>query len=199
MRTSGPAIARYVGKYISKGIEARRDLGWKGVRFLNISKQARAGTMQFSNVNAGMDLWRSKVAMVAKWLRTDEISSRLGKSWAWKYGSIIRNILPDKYVSQSASDADWGYRGGRRIRYGGQDVPLGVWQDRFGLIKPIFIREPWKQHSVSEEYPFSHPNEEIRIFLIYQTSDISKSHFIDLRNVAKTNDPCPTLTLKASV
>jgi hypothetical protein len=98
------AITKYVGKYISKHIEARKDID-KGVRLVRYSANARAGTTRFMFNSSGSSNWRYKVALFASILQErhpetlinslDHIRGLLGKRWAYRHREFILS-LPDR-------------------------------------------------------------------------------------------------------
>ena len=62
VRTTIEAMARYVGKYIGKAIEVRKEED-KGVRLVRYSRGARAGTTRFQFNTEGSSEWRRKTAI----------------------------------------------------------------------------------------------------------------------------------------
>ena len=98
VKTNIEAMAKYVGKYISKHVEVRLPED-KGVRLVRYSKGARAGTTRFMFNSEGSAEWRRKVATFAEIVKTrnpdEEISSLsdltrvLGKRWAYHHRDYI--------------------------------------------------------------------------------------------------------------
>ena len=98
VKTNIEAMAKYVGKYISKHVEVRLPED-KGVRLVRYSKGARAGTTRFMFNTEGSTEWRRKVATFAEIVKTrhpdEEISSLsdltrvLGKRWAYHHRDYI--------------------------------------------------------------------------------------------------------------
>ena len=95
------AMAKYVGKYISKHIEARSPED-KGVRLVRYSKGARAGTTRFQFQSQGSTEWRRKVATFAqivqdshpeqKITELSDLTRVLGKRWAYRHRDYILAI-----------------------------------------------------------------------------------------------------------
>jgi hypothetical protein len=98
IKSSTEAIAKYVGKYISKHMEARQ-LDDKGVRLVRYSKGARAGTTRFQFHTHGSAEWRRKLAIFAQIVQDRhptqkvseiaDITKVLGKRWAYKHREFI--------------------------------------------------------------------------------------------------------------
>ena len=98
VKTNIEAMAKYVGKYISKHVEARLPED-KGVRLVRYSKGARSGTTRFMFNSDGSTEWRRKVATFAEIVKArhpdEDISSLsdltrvLGKRWAYHHRDYI--------------------------------------------------------------------------------------------------------------
>lgn len=92
------AIAKYVGKYISKHIEARKDED-KGVRLVRYSRGARAGTTRFQFLSNGSAEWRRKLAIFGQIVQDqhpeqavtciEDLTRILGPNWAYKHREYI--------------------------------------------------------------------------------------------------------------
>ena len=95
------AMAKYVGKYIGKAIEARNPDD-KGVRLVRYSRGARAGTTRFQFHSEGSVEWRRKVATFAVLVQRrypderiaglKDLSRVLGKRWAYHHRETIRSL-----------------------------------------------------------------------------------------------------------
>lgn len=95
------AMAKYVGKYISKHIEARTPED-KGVRLVRYSNGARAGTTRFQFQSQGSAEWRRKLATFAqivqdshpeeKITQLSDLTRVLGKRWAYRHREYILAI-----------------------------------------------------------------------------------------------------------
>ena len=95
------AMAKYVGKYIGKAIEARSPED-KGVRLVRYSRGARAGTTRFQFHSEGSSEWRRKVATFAALVQMKypderiselhDLSRVLGKRWAYYHRETIISI-----------------------------------------------------------------------------------------------------------
>jgi len=98
VKSSIEAMAKYVGKYISKHIEART-LEDKGVRLVRYSRGARAGTTRFMFQSDGSQAWRRKVATFAQIVQSQhpeqkvselsDLARILGKRWAYNHRDYI--------------------------------------------------------------------------------------------------------------
>lgn len=92
------AMAKYVGKYISKHIEVRTRED-KGVRLVRYSKGARIGTTRFQFKSPGSAEWRRKVATFAEIVKArhpgeevtelSDLTRLLGKRWAYHHRDYI--------------------------------------------------------------------------------------------------------------
>lgn len=101
VRSSTEAIANYVGKYISKNMDARRDNQDKGVRLVRYSRGARAGTTHFQFYRSSRD-WRRKVALFAAIVQAhhpeasvcclSDFSKILGPRWAYNNRAFIASL-----------------------------------------------------------------------------------------------------------
>jgi hypothetical protein len=95
------AMAKYVGKYISKHIESRNPED-KGVRLVRYSKGSRAGTTRFQFQTPGSQEWRRKLATFAqivqdshpeeKITQLSDLTRVLGKRWAYRHRDYILAI-----------------------------------------------------------------------------------------------------------
>lgn len=100
IRSNESAISKYVGKYISKHIEARKEED-KGVRLVRYSQGAKSGTTRFSFYSPGSIEWRRKVKAFAELVsRTkgvqinelSDLSRHLNKRWAYHHRDFILAI-----------------------------------------------------------------------------------------------------------
>jgi len=101
VKSSIEAMAKYVGKYISKHMEVRENRD-KGVRLVRYSKGARAGTTRFQFQSGGSREWRRKVATFAQIIQNEyphrrinelkDLSEVLGKRWAYHHRDFILNL-----------------------------------------------------------------------------------------------------------
>lgn len=101
IRSTVEAISKYVGKYIAKHIEVRKDED-KGVRLVRYSQGARAGTTRFSFNSNGSKNWRYKLSLFAEImsqrlgvvLTYSDFRKYVGPKWAYHYRDFIMS-LPD--------------------------------------------------------------------------------------------------------
>ena len=101
VRTNIEAMAKYVGKYVSKHVQARLPED-KGVRLVRYSKGARAGTTRFMFNTAGAAEWRRKVATFAEIVKShhpdeqisnlSDLTRVLGKRWAYYHRDYILEL-----------------------------------------------------------------------------------------------------------
>ena len=96
VRSTGEGVARYVGKYIGKHMEARRDDD-KGFRLVRYSQGWRIATTRFQWATEGAQLWRLKLRAFA-WLMASQrgcsptmagLASALGPRWAYQWREFI--------------------------------------------------------------------------------------------------------------
>lgn len=102
VRSSTEAIAKYVGKYIAKNIDARRASQDKGVRLVRYARNARAGTTRFQFNSAGGKEWRRKLAIFAGIVNADnpaacitdigDFSRVLGPNWAYLCSPFVYSL-----------------------------------------------------------------------------------------------------------
>ncbi|MCP3929937.1 MAG: replication endonuclease, partial [Bacteroidetes bacterium] len=97
IKSTADGVAKYVGKYISKSVEARLPED-KGVRLVSYSKEARIGSTRFSFVSEGSREWRFKVSQFSEFVaqkhrirkcRYEDLKRLEGKTWAWKWRDLI--------------------------------------------------------------------------------------------------------------
>ena len=101
IRKTAEAMARYVGKYISKHIDCREHQD-KGVRLVRYSRGARCGTTRFTFLTSGSAEWRRKCATFAVIVQAhfpdqtindiSDFSKVLGKRWAYKNREFILDL-----------------------------------------------------------------------------------------------------------
>ena len=94
IRKNGEAMARYVGKYISKHIGQRNDES-KGVRLISSSRGWAKNSCKFSWNTPNAKDWRKKLRLFAKLHGCSELyqlNEKLGPGWAYKYTQDIMDI-----------------------------------------------------------------------------------------------------------
>lgn len=103
VKSTSEGIARYVGKYISKGVQCRIPDD-KGVRLVSYSKGAKIGSTRFSFVSLGSRKWRNKMKVFSQLvaerydkpkIEYEDLKILLGSKWCWKYSDLIV-LLPEK-------------------------------------------------------------------------------------------------------
>ena len=108
IRKSEEAMARYIGKYISKCI-ANRKPEHRGVRFVRYSRGFRVCSSQFAWNTPRAWLWRRKIALLAEkfGLTTMEEATKLwGQRWAYKFAPLIQAIKLTEWPSALHAVAD---------------------------------------------------------------------------------------------
>ena len=106
IRSNAEAMARYIGKYISKHI-GQRDASSKGVRLISSSRGWVKNSANFAWNTAGAQEWRRKLKFFAMSIGCQEfyqITEVLGPKWAYKYSSDIFEIY--KYVDRVYANKD---------------------------------------------------------------------------------------------
>lgn len=101
IQSNQQAIARYVGKYISKTIGTRIEED-KGARLVNYSRGWSKNSMQFAWYTPGSQEWRRKVRLFAEYTGCSDLyqlSEKFGSDWCYKYAEFIYGI--DKTLSQN--------------------------------------------------------------------------------------------------
>lgn len=102
VRSTSEGIAKYVGKYIAKHVDKRRQDD-KGLRLVRYSEGSKNTTNQFAWYSPAARLWRAKLRTFAKEYSIheyDELSRVLGSRWAYKFrDAIASTIVPDEELS----------------------------------------------------------------------------------------------------
>lgn len=100
IRKNAEAMARYVGKYISKHIGSRSEQD-KGVRLVNYSRGWTKNSMRFAWHTENAQKWRDKL----KWFAVAngctemyQLSEKLGPGWAYKYMDEIINVYRNPHL-----------------------------------------------------------------------------------------------------
>lgn len=94
VKTNAEAMARYVGKYVSKHIDSRAEED-KGVRLISYSKGWERNSVNFAWHTENSQEWRRKLALFASYVGCDDIyqvSDKLGPCWAYRYAETIMQI-----------------------------------------------------------------------------------------------------------
>jgi hypothetical protein len=95
IKSSAEAMARYVGKYISKHI-GQREPDNKGVRLISTSRGWAKNSVRFGWNTDNAKLWRKKLRIFAMNHGCEEmyqLSEKLGPGWAYKYADDIDNAF----------------------------------------------------------------------------------------------------------
>lgn len=102
VRSSSEAVARYVGKYISKNHQQRQERD-RHVRLVEYSGGARMAVTRFAWCTENAAQWRAKVATFAgiaaarlgrDVLSIEDLSAVLGPRWAYRHREFIFELPP---------------------------------------------------------------------------------------------------------
>lgn len=96
VKSTGEAIAKYVGKYIAKHI-GQRESRDKGVRLVRYSRGACYTATRFQFQSQRSRLWRHQVALFAKKHGCQDevaLAEKFGARWAWNKRAEIMAIEP---------------------------------------------------------------------------------------------------------
>lgn len=94
IRTNKDAMAYYIGKYISKAIDARSESS-KGVRLISYSRSWVKNSVNFQWHTEGSQLWRKKLQLFAAMNGCESfyhLTDKLGTGWAYKHADTIFNL-----------------------------------------------------------------------------------------------------------
>jgi len=97
VRTNKEGIGKYIVKYLSKGLMARRKDGRRVRLTAYCRKVKRAVHLPFAWVSSGARLWRKKVGMTAERFGCkdlDGLSRLFGKHWAYHLKDLIAALIP---------------------------------------------------------------------------------------------------------
>lgn len=122
IKSGADAIARYVGKYISKHIGSRKE-EQKGVRLISYSKGWIRNGCQFAWNTKNASEWRRKLALFAQRHGCQEfyqLSAKLGPGWAYKYAQDIMEI--DQVIMEEKINAKHEGREIARREYQDQTI-----------------------------------------------------------------------------
>lgn len=115
---SGPdAIARYVGKYISKHVGCRTE-EQKGVRLISYSGSWIRNSCRIAWNSKNASEWRRKVALFAERAGCSEywmLAPKLGQDWAYRFAQDIMDI--DKTIMEEKINANSEGREITRTQY----------------------------------------------------------------------------------
>lgn len=94
VKSTAEGIAFYLGKYVSKHVDGRREED-KGVRLVEYGKGARNWNSRFAWNTAKAKLWRAKNAAVGSAMRLpdENMGKALGKNWAFRHRMIFRRVV----------------------------------------------------------------------------------------------------------
>ncbi|CNI93531.1 Uncharacterised protein [Yersinia intermedia] len=100
VRSNSEGIGRYVGKYISKGIESRTEQ-FKGTRLVEYSRKAKIASTRFQFVTEGSAEWRRKLAIFVHYIADNTgcepsfegLRRVLGARWSYHWREFILNLV----------------------------------------------------------------------------------------------------------
>lgn len=99
------AVARYLGKYISKHIGARKEED-HGLRLVNYSRGWIKNSVNFQWLTQNSTAWRRKLSVFGAYYGCYdlyELKETMGAGWAFKFCNAIREIvIPDSIVELKA-------------------------------------------------------------------------------------------------
>ncbi|HHQ9659985.1 TPA: rolling circle replication-associated protein [Escherichia coli] len=99
VRSNSEGIGRYVGKYISKGIESRTEQ-FKGTRLVEYSRKAKIASTRFQFVTGGSAEWRRKLAIFVHYIADNTgcepsfegLRRVLGARWSYHWREFILSL-----------------------------------------------------------------------------------------------------------
>lgn len=94
VKSTAEGISKYVGKYIGKQFEGRKEED-KGMRLVRYTQGANNCRCSFAWNSPRARLWRRLVAQFAKGQGVSDLeglSEKFGSRWAWKYREHIMNL-----------------------------------------------------------------------------------------------------------
>ena len=99
VRSNSEGIGRYVGKYISKGIESRTEQ-FKGTRLVEYSRKAKIASTRFQFVTEGSAEWRRKLAIFVHCIADNTgcepsfegLRRVLGARWSYHWREFILSL-----------------------------------------------------------------------------------------------------------
>ena len=103
IKSTDVAIARYVGKYISKHVAAREERD-KGIRLVEYSRGARMASTRYQFNTAGSAIWRLQLELFARIVAEEhglaevglaDLAELLGARWAYANRHFIRQLPVD--------------------------------------------------------------------------------------------------------
>lgn len=100
VRSNSEGIGRYVGKYISKGIESRTEQ-FKGTRLVEYSRKAKIASTRFQFVTEGSAEWRRKLSIFVHYISDNTgcepsfegLRKVLGSRWSYHWRDFILNLV----------------------------------------------------------------------------------------------------------
>jgi len=145
VKSTGEAIARYVGKYVSKHIGNRREED-KGVRLMATSKGVKVGTTAFAWHSPRSTLWRMRVrdfALFNGCFDMAQLKAKFGPRWAYVHFDTIMGIPIRLYPTAAHARAD-GINLPVEIPDSATDVRIPTPK------RPAFVRRKSKRRSETE-------------------------------------------------
>ena len=161
VKSTADAIAKYLGKYITKHIGQRLQED-KGARLVRYSKGTNRVGTRFSWVSPGAYMWRSKLGAFCQSLHLNSdnyqtfLKEWFGKNWVYHLRPLIESIkLPEFYPLEEASEslkAVWLTAIGERERVCGRrhrnEKPV---ENALPPGEPVRAWASWIERSVKED------------------------------------------------
>jgi len=159
VKSNAEAIARYVGKYISKHIGQRLPED-KGVRLVRYSKGAAQWGCRFAWLTPGADLWRWKFGALASALgfnqdnATTKFKEWFGDNWIFVLRPIVESIRFEEYPTAKHAARDFPeavpveLMQSTRVRPGAQDLSE---RRTVGSAVHVTLREVWRARAYRQE------------------------------------------------
>ncbi len=128
VRSNVQAVSRYVGKYISKHVGARKAED-KGVRLCSYSHNWPRSNSNFQWNNQNAKKWRENVSNLAGFLDCtfEQMTFRLGRRWAWRYREeISKGIIPLEVREEILAEHEARHKWQKRYRLLTEVQPRGA-------------------------------------------------------------------------
>jgi hypothetical protein len=94
IKSNREGIAKYVGKYLGKHHDSRREAD-KGIRLVEYTRGARIANTKHAGVGFGARNWRKRVELFAATFgcsTLDHIRAKFGPRWAYNYRDFIDSL-----------------------------------------------------------------------------------------------------------
>jgi hypothetical protein len=150
IRSCSEGIAKYVGKYVAKHVDARKAED-KGVRLVSAARGAMVGTTRFAWNSPRAKLWRAKVAAEAKacgFTDLGDFASAFGPRWAY---CLQRSIIAVDLVAFNGGQ--YTYQNAAMAVADGHHLPESESRLSAGqLAEPVHVQR-YGRNVALREYP----------------------------------------------